>query len=66
MSNDELEEKGLVVICSNCNSSNIRTVDGSMEGEDVVEMCFNCGAIDFTKPITEAEYEVLLKSETIQ
>lgn len=50
MTNNDLEEQGLVECCAHCNSLNILQM-----GEDL--FCKSCGTVNFTEIITEAEYE---------
>lgn len=51
MTNEELEEQGLVEVCSHCGSLHITVED------DDLHYCNTCGTVDFTQTITEEEYE---------
>ncbi len=54
ISNDDLEQQGLVECCSHCNSLHI-TIEDSSTGN--LHYCNNCGIADFTEIITEEEWE---------
>lgn len=51
LSNDELEEKGLVECCAHCGSLHI-TVEPNGE-----KYCNDCCIMGYTEVITEEEYE---------
>lgn len=55
MSKDELEDKGLYEVCTNCGSINLHQYETDSGQPRVV--CTNCGIVDFTHTITEEEYE---------
>lgn len=54
MTKDELEDQGLVEVCTNCGSMHLK------EYNDRV-VCTNCGTVDFVHQITEEELEYQFK-----
>jgi len=57
MSKDELEDQGLLEVCSNCGSIHLKEYT---EGKTV---CNNCGTVNFTHTITEEEYKINLEMQ---
>lgn len=51
MTNDELEEKGLIEVCKHCKSAYIIDI-----GYNII-MCANCGAEGYVDRIKEEDYE---------
>jgi RNase P subunit RPR2 len=68
MTSDELEDKGLMVICKHCNSANIvemKEINMPTISSKTIEVCNNCGTVDYTQIVTEKEFENISKSEVI-
>jgi hypothetical protein len=55
MSKDELEENGLLEVCTACGSLNLHEYEASDGSKRIV--CTHCGTVDFTHQVTEEEYE---------
>ncbi len=51
ITNDDLEEQGLVECCAHCNSLHI-TIEPNGS-----KYCNNCGTLDFTEIISEVEWQ---------
>lgn len=64
MSNDQLEDEGLMVICKHCNSPLIKEIE-DVDNHKKVEHCADCGTVDYTRVVTEEEFEKISKSETV-
>lgn len=62
-SNDELESLGLLIVCKNCGSPAIKEITG--EDKTSVDLCEGCGAVNYTKTITEEEYMKTQTQETV-
>lgn len=52
MTNEELEEQGLVEVCKHCGSLHITVEDGDRH------YCNECGIVNYTEIISEDEYEI--------
>lgn len=59
MSRDELEDSGLLEVCTNCGSINLHEYEADNGDKRIV--CTRCGIVDFTHTISEEEYEALQK-----
>lgn len=59
LTNDDLEEQGLVECCSMCTSLHI-TIETGSDGSSI-NLCNNCGTVDYTEVITEKEYQEKMK-----
>tara|TARA_R110000822_G_scaffold82509_6_gene195161 strand:- start:959 stop:1144 length:186 start_codon:yes stop_codon:yes gene_type:complete len=51
LSNEELEEQGLLEVCGHCGSLHITTEDNK------TKYCNSCGIVNFTDIISEEDYE---------
>lgn len=54
-SKDDLEEQGLIEVCTNCQSINLKEYKNSTT-QEIRVVCEDCGTVDFTHVITEEEY----------
>lgn len=63
--NDELERLNLYIVCKNENCGSIAIKEITGENETSVDMCTSCGAVNYTKVITEEEYLKLQMKETV-
>lgn len=61
---DKLENEELYEICKVCNSADIREIDLGNYKQSVY--CGNCDTADYTKVVTEEEFNRLQNSEIIE
>lgn len=55
MNKDDLEDQGLLEVCTNCGSLNLKEYGDSIEESKRI-VCGDCGTVDFTHLVSETEY----------
>lgn len=58
---DDLEEQGLLELCTNCGSINL--IEYNIDQKEDRVVCGDCGTVDFTHCVSEVEYIAGLKTE---